>query len=628
MGTWRTLMATAAASALAAACGEPVQTPEATATPPTATPAESTAEAATDVEQTESERLYAWFEVKFQETLLRNPQFLTFLGRKERYDEWGDPSDAFAVESYELQQAAVDEMRAQFDFDQLNEAAKLSYRLFEYGGDQAKSTFPFRNHIYVFHQFRSPIDGVPSFLINQHRVGSLSDAEAYVTRLETVDDYLAGEVKRSADNFDALGVSAPDWSFPQMIATARNVISGAPFDDGDPSPIWADAQNKIKSLDIEAAEKTALLARAETALLNDLKPAYEAIIVELERQAEGAIEGDGVWRLPDGAAYYQSRLNSFTTTKLTADEIHDLGLSEVERIHAEMRAIMQTVGFEGDLQAFFAFMREDEQFYYPNTDEGRDRYLREATALIDTMRDELDAAFGIKPQADMIVKRVEPFRERSAGKAFYQRPAPDGSRPGTYYANLYDMKAMPTYQMEALAYHEGIPGHHMQIAVAQELPAVPSFRRFGGYTAYSEGWGLYTEFLPKEMGFYEDPYSDFGRLAMELWRAARLVVDTGLHHKQWTRETAIDYLVENTPNPAYDAEKAIERYIVMPGQATAYKIGMLEILRLREAAKSELGDAFDIRGFHDAVLGSGAVPLAILGENIDAWVASVKATGG
>jgi len=307
---------------------------------------------------------------------------------------------------------------------------------------------------------------------------------------------------------------------------------------------------------------------------------------------------------------------------MTADEIHALGLSEVARIHAEMTAIKDAVGYEGDLNAFFDHLRTSPEFYYENTDEGRAAYLKEATAIIDDMRENLPSAFNTFPKADLIVKRVEPFREKSAGKAFYQRPAIDGSRPGTYYANLYNMADMPIYQMEALAFHEGIPGHHMQLAIAQELENVPQFRKFSRFTAYTEGWGLYSEFLPKEMGYYKDPYSDFGRLAMELWRAARLVVDTGLHHKKWTRQEAIDYLMQNTPNPEGDCRKAIDRYIVMPGQATAYKIGMLKILEVRESAKSGMGDAFNLGDFHDVVLASGPVPLSILEERINAWVES------
>jgi len=309
---------------------------------------------------------------------------------------------------------------------------------------------------------------------------------------------------------------------------------------------------------------------------------------------------------------------------MTADEIHQLGLAEVERIHNEMRAIMKKVNFNGTLQEFFAFMRDDPQFYYPNTAEGKAAYLADATKLIDNMRSRLDEVFKVKPKAAMIVKQVEAFREKSAGKAFYEQPAPDGSRPGSYYANLYDMKAMPKYQMEALAYHEGIPGHHMQIAISQELKDIPKFRKFGGYTAYIEGWGLYSESFPKEMGLYADPYSDFGRLAMELWRACRLVVDTGIHAKKWTREQGIAYYVDNTPNAKSDAKKMVERHIVMPSQATAYKVGMIKLLELRHKAEKQLGDKFDIRDFHTLVLANGALPLDVLEEQVDQWIASVN----
>jgi len=320
---------------------------------------------------------------------------------------------------------------------------------------------------------------------------------------------------------------------------------------------------------------------------------------------------------------------------LTAEQIHDIGLSEVDRIHNEMRDIMKQVNYEGDLKAFMIFMREDKQFYYPTTDEGRAKYLAEAVALVDEIKVRLDELFITKPKADMIVKRVELFREKSAGKAFYHRPASDGSRPGIYYANLYDMMEMPSYQMKALAYHEGIPGHHMQIAISQELQGIPKFRKygsyadypirdFGAYTAYTEGWGLYSELTPKEMGLYDDPYDDFGRLAMELWRACRLVVDTGIHVKKWNRQQGIDYYANNTPNALGDAVKMVERHIVMPSQATAYKIGMLKILELRRKAKDALGDKFDIRQFHEVVLTSGPLPLNVLEDRVDSWIKSVN----
>jgi uncharacterized protein (DUF885 family) len=290
-----------------------------------------------------------------------------------------------------------------------------------------------------------------------------------------------------------------------------------------------------------------------------------------------------------------------------------------------MRVIMKKVDFDGDLAAFLEFMRTDKQFYYSADETGRKKYLDEAVALIEDMEGRLDQLFLTKPKAALKVKAVEAFREKSAGKAFYQQPAPDGSRPGVYYANLYDMDAMPTYQMAALAYHEGLPGHHMQIAIKQELTDIPMFRKFGGYTAYTEGWGLYSEMIPKEIGLYQDPYSDFGRLAMELWRAVRLVVDTGIHTKQWTREEGIQYYSTNTPNAKSDAVKMVERHIVMPSQATAYKIGMLKIIELREKAKVALGNKFDIREFHDVVLRNGSLPLNVLSQLVNEYIEETKA---
>ena len=292
--------------------------------------------------------------------------------------------------------------------------------------------------------------------------------------------------------------------------------------------------------------------------------------------------------------------------------------------------VNQMFGEHSGTPAFFKFMREDKQFYFPNTPEGKAAYLEGAIKIIDTMRGRLDELFITKPKAMIIVKAVEPFRERESGGAFYERPAPDGSRPGTYYVNLYQMDSVPKYEMEALAYHEGIPGHHMQIAMAQELTGIPKFRKFGGYTAYIEGWGLYCERIPKEMGFYADPYSNFGRLSMELWRAARLVVDTGIHAKRWTRQQTMDWLRVNTPNSERDILTETNRYIVMAGQATAYKIGMMKILELRELATKELGGTkaqggkFDVREFHDVVLKDGAVPLDILEENVRAWIEAKK----
>lgn len=576
-----------------------------------------------EVTQTESERVDAFFERAFKEDLERSPLFQSYLGIKWDYGEWDDFSEKSQDEAIAIAKNRLETIES-FDTEKLSEQQKLSLRLFKLGIERDLANDKFRHHDYVVHQFRAAHTMVPSFLINIHNVKGKDDAQAYISRLDNVDtlfDQVIEQMKLREEN----GVFPPDWSYDQMIEASENVISGAPFDNSDdPSTIWKDFQDKVDALDIDDDEKDAMKEEAKAALLTSVKPAYSAFIDELKHQAELTPEGDGVWRLPDAEAWYQNRLNWFTTTDLTAEEVHQIGLENVERIHNAMRDIMKQVEFDGDLQAFFEFMREDEQFYYASTPEGRKKYLEEAKRAIDEMREALPEYFGILPEAPMVVKRVEAFREKSAGKAFYQSPAQDGSRPGTYYANLYDMNDMPTYQMEALAYHEGIPGHHMQRAIAQELEGVPQFQKFLSFTAYTEGWGLYSEELAKDMGFYEDPYSDFGRLAMELWRACRLVVDTGIHAKKWSREEAIEYLIKNTPNPKNDSVKAIERYIAMPGQATAYMIGKIKIMELRDKAQKELGDDFSWQGFHDEVLRHGPVPLSILEENIDNWIASVK----
>ena len=591
----KSLAASTALTALLIACTAPADRQN------SAQPTENIASS----EQSESMRLNTWFQEKFDQSLSRSPMFKTYLGIKDAdYGKWDDPSPAFAEKEHAIALANYAQRHAWFDYDKLDKNAKLSWRLADYNHDRDVASWRFHNYGYIFNQMFGAHASIPAFLINQHQIKTPDHAEAYIARLNGVKGYLGGQTANAKMRFEK-GIYPPKFVYTRVLDASRNIIKGAPFDDGPDSAILADFRGKVDKLNLAEDERADL-------------------ITEMQRQQSLADDKDGAWKLPDGAAYYKDRLAAMTTTDMSAEEIHNLGLSEVERIHNEMRTIMKTVGFKGDLPAFFIFMREDPQFYYPDTDAGRAAYLAKAVNIIDTMRGRLDEIFISKPKAEIIVKAVEPFREATAGKAFYQRPSLDGSRPGTYYANLYRMESMPTYQMEALAYHEGIPGHHMQGSIAQELENIPMFRKTGGYTAYSEGWGLYSEYVPKEMGFYADPYSDFGRLSMELWRAARLVVDTGLHDKRWTRQQAIDYLVENTPNSLSDATNAIERYIVMPGQATAYKIGMLEILRLRAHAKTELGDKFDLREYHDVVLANGAVPLAVLADLVDEWIARKK----
>jgi uncharacterized protein (DUF885 family) len=416
----------------------------------------------------------------------------------------------------------------------------------------------------------------------------------------------------------------PKWVYPYVINDARNVITGAPFDSGPDAPLFADFKGKVGKLNISQIEKDLLIADAAQALNSAVKKAYEALISEMTAQEKVAGTDDGVWRFKDGAGYYAERLANYTTTNMTPEQIHQLGLAQVARIHKEMGVVQKKMGVKGDLQAFFKYMRTEPKFYAPETAEGRALYLSETQKAKDAITPLLPKWFGTLPQAPLVVKPVEAFREKSAGKAFYQSPAPDGSRPGTYYANLYKMADMPLTEVEALFYHEGVPGHHLQLAIQTELKGVPAFRKFGGVTAYSEGWGLYSEKLAKDMGLYTDPARDFGRLQLELHRAIRLVVDSGLHYKRWSRETAIKYVEDNSADAPGGIVKAIERYIIYPGQATAYMVGRLKISELRDKAQKALGKKFDIRGFHDTVLKSGPVPLDVLEEQVDAWIASRK----
>lgn len=577
-----------------------------------------TGQAATLANEDVDAQLSAFFENYDDQELAHSPVSKAYRGiRDADYGKWDDPSDAAEIEQYERGQAALAEMKAAFDKDQLSEASQLSYRLFEARVKRASNAFPFRRNSYIFDQMNGAQSQIPAFMINIHRVANKADAGAYVSRLFGAGPLIESLVAQSAERADD-GIMVPDWVFPYVISDTRNVITGAPFTEGDDSPIFADLKKKVNALDIAESEKADLIARGEEALTDSLKPAYEKLIAEMERQQAMAGDGDGIWRLKDGAAYYAERLQNYTTTDLSADEIHQIGLDNVARIHGLMRKIMADVGFEGTLQEFFVHLRTGDQYFHTS----REDYLAEANSKLAAMEKKLPEFFDTLPNAPFVIKPVEAFREKSAGKAFYQRPAPDGSRPGTYYVNLYDLKSMSKTELEALAYHEALPGHHLQLAIQTELGDLPAFRKFGGVTAYSEGWGLYSEELGKDMGFYTDPYSDFGRLGMELWRACRLVVDTGIHDKRWSREQAIQYLTDNTPNPDGDIRKAIERYIVYPGQATAYMIGKLKILELRSRAQAALGDKFTMGAFHDVILKSGPVPLDIMEERVDAWIAS------
>ena len=571
----------------------------------------------------ESERLNTWFEARYEDQLSRSPMSRTYLGLTDGMGQLDDISQTAVDEEAALARSWLNEMRRDFDVDRLDAQSRLSYRLFEVDVEDQLATYAVGEKDYVFSHMSGPHTGLPSFMINYGKVGSVKDAHSYISRLRGVKTYLGQAQARAEAQYEA-GVSMPKFVYAKVSEASRNVISGAPFEDGDDSPIWADIKDKVSKIDTTDEKKDALLEEAKDALLTSVQPAYISLISMFDQHAGKAKADDGAWKLPGGSDYYNVRLKHYTTTELTSEEIHEIGLKEVARIQDEMREIMKRVEFDGTLKEFFTFLRTDPQFTFANTDEGRAAYMAEATAVIDDMRGRLDTLFITKPKANMVVKRVEPFREATAFGAFYNSPALDGSRPGTYYVNLKDVKDQPKFLMQALAYHEGIPGHHMQIAIAQELQGLPKFRTLGGHTAFTEGWALYSEALPKEIGLYTDPYKEFGQLGMEIFRAARLVVDTGIHSQKWDREKAVQYYLDNIPNPEGDVRAEIDRYIVWPGQATAYMIGKLKIEELRAKAETEMGESFDIRQFHDTLIANGSVPLSILEELVDAYIMTAK----
>ena len=578
----------------------------------------------------ETARLNEWFDARYEERLDFSPIRKTFLGRKDDYDRIDDFSEAGQDAELAWHRQTVAELEREFDETLLTAETRISYELWRFQLERAEAARAFRRRGYMFTQMGGPHTLLPQVLINFHRIDTEPDMTDYIARIGESARAI-GQALERARLAAGEGARPPRFAYDAVIAQSRALISGAPFDGEGDSPLLADARAKIDALleagEIDAPRAEALGTAVARELTERFEPSYAALIAWLEADRPNADEvATGVWKLPDGAAYYQERLAAATTTDMSADEIHELGLSEVARIKTEMEALKTQVGFAGDLSEFFTFVREDPQFYFPSTDAGREAYLEAAREYLDFIEQRLPDYFGLLPKAGLIVKRVEPFREEPGQAQHYFAGSPDGSRPGIYYAHLIDMSAMPKPQMEVIAYHEGLPGHHMQISIAQELTGAPMFRTQAGFNAYQEGWGLYAESLAKEMGAYQDPYNDFGRLTTEIWRAIRLVVDTGLHDKGWTEDEAVQYFTANSPAAEGQIRSEVQRYIVMPGQATGYKIGMLKIQALRANAEAELGDDFDIRGFHDAVLGGGALPLPILERRIDAWIESVAAS--
>jgi uncharacterized protein (DUF885 family) len=544
--------------------------------------------------------------------------FLESLGITGHNGELDDASLAKADELF-VKLKQVHKTLGSYQDDSLSEADLLSKEIAMYLLNFAKDAEQFRYHNYPVNQLFGIQNGYPSFMEAQHQINSADDVENYLLRLKLVKQKFTQELE-GIKLREEKGIIPPVFVIERVLEE-MNTFVDKPVEE---NILYTSLAKKMAdSGNIDDAEQVELLARAKTNINEFVHPAYALLIDYFTGIKDEASTDDGFWHLPNGEEAYASSLKFFTTTDYTPQYIHDVGLSEVDRIQSEIMTILAAQSYDTS-QGFTVSIENlaaQESFYYEDSDAGRAQILKDYQKILDEIDVGLDSAFRIRPKAGMEVVRIPEFKEKTAPGAYYQQPAIDGSRPGRFFANLYDIKATPKYSMRTLAYHEGIPGHHFQIAVAMELEGLPLFRMFSPFTAYVEGWALYSEYLAWEMGFQDDPFDNIGRLQAELFRAVRLVVDTGIHYKKWTREQAIDYMKANTGMAQSDVVSEIERYIVMPGQATSYKVGMMKILALREKAKSALGTQFDLRDFHDVVLKNGAVPLNILERFIDRYIA-------
>ena len=559
-----------------------------------------------------------------------SPSLATEQGRSAGNDGWESLGESGAAAERQAAERELANLRREFAAAPLGPKARLQYRVFESSQQLLLDRYAWRNHLYPLNQIVGPPIDIPQVLGSQP-IASVADAEAWLRRVAATPQFLGGLDERLT--LQAVhGVYLPKSVYPILIDQVRSLRDGIPGKDAADaawsSPILDDFRAKVSALAISASQKEALIARARRALVSDLRPSYSRLIDLLEAHASRTPIDGGVWQLPQGDAFYAFLVRQFTTTDMTPAQVHELGLREVERTHREMEAIMARVGFKGDVGAFMTQMKADPSFYLADDDAGRAAYLERARGIVSAMQAKLPQAFLKPPPLPLEVVPTPAYRAAGAPSGFYTAGTADGSRPGVVSVNLTDLKSRPLYDLESLLYHEAVPGHHLQISSILVDPSIPQLRkveRWWENSAFVEGWALYAERLGKEMGFFQDPYADFGRLAAELWRATRLVVDSGLHYKRWTREQAIAYLDDNTPSPHVTNVGAVDRYLAVPGQATSFMVGMQHFLAERERAKRALGERFDLRQFHAVVLENGYVPLWAVSADVDRWLAGQAA---
>ncbi|GGP51373.1 hypothetical protein GCM10009347_18040 [Shewanella algicola] len=563
-------------------------------------------------EQTASEKYLAMVDAFFNEQLKLEPIYATFVGVNEYNDQFGGSlTEEYLKQRHELNSRYFSQAKS-IDVDQLSASLKLSYDMFIYDRNMALIGESYPEHFLPINQFYSTV-------FTMVQLGTGESAQPF----KTVEDYqhwlsrLRGFIK-----WTELAQQRMDEGIASKVVLPKVLVEriipqlDAQLVDSAQNSLFYSPINLLP--DSFTAEQKADLTQQYTAIIDaELLPALKGLRDYIQQvYLPKSRASDGWWGLPNGKDWYQHLANSHTTTTLPVDEIHQIGLSEVARILSEMDKVREQVGFKGDLTSFFASLSSEPQYFFTDKQDLIDGYM--------TIKDKINAVlpqyFDVMPKADYIVKPVETFREKSAAGASYESPAVDGSRPGIFYINTYNLKAQPKWGMTTLSLHEAAPGHHFQIAIKQELTDVPEFQRFQGYTAFEEGWALYAEYLGIEMGVFNDPYQYFGKLSDEMLRAMRLVVDTGLHAKGWSREQAIQYMKDNSPMAESDIVAEVERYMAIPGQALSYKVGQLTILRLRADAEKALGDKFDLKGFHDQLLTTGSLPMAVMEDKIADWI--------
>jgi uncharacterized protein (DUF885 family) len=574
-----------------------------------------------------------FFDRVFAEYLFENPEMLSSMRILPGWLDWysDDLADASLAFEDRMREKLANDLATlrRYDRGALDAETQVSYDMLEYFLAIQQEGDRFRFHNYPLNQLFGLQNGLPTFMATQHQVKSAGEARDYIARLGQFERKF-GQALEGLKAREQAGIIPPTFVIEKVLDEMRRFVAAPPRENILYSS-FAEKLDKIPADAMDAATRERLLAEVEAAIPAHVHPAYGLFIDHYEALLPKSTGNHGVWALPDGEAYYAWAVRQHTTTDMDAEAVHQLGLSEVARIEAEMDAILDTEGLsEGSVGARVQLIAQRPDQLYPDTDEGRAQIIADFQTIIDEIDAGLGDTFNVRPKAGVKVERVPVFREKTAPGAYYNPPAFDGSRPGIFYINLRNTAEIARFGMRTLAYHEAVPGHHFQTTIQQELTGVPMFRKVLPFTAFSEGWALYTERLAWEMGFQSNPLDNLGRLQAEMFRAVRLVVDTGLHAKRWTREEAIAYMLEKTGMPETDVVAEIERYLVMPGQALAYKVGMNKILELRDRARLALGERYSPAAFHDLLLTGGDMPLTMLEKRVEAWISAggVSATRG